>query len=546
MCCSTIKALRQQGRLDEALALARADVDDHDGPWENRSLFWVQRDICLAAIDAGDSDKARHCLRQMQAVLPKCNEAPDGAAARTVASLQRRLLPHYDEVQRAEQLVKQTATAGEAMRALQSAMGDGTLDPLLHNAAAWIIHHYLKLSMATATAVDLRRALALYFRLDAVDRPSLLHSLMLVHAVNLERNHRPDFRFTRFLDMWGLGNFRDEDFNRDKSDNGKPFPSLAEKAAGLYLAELKDDALATLSPEFEAFLRRLINRHADNDNLQRALATHCLATGRRDEAVSIGRRLALTIPQPYIWAELGNATGDDSLERSALCKAILMCGKDIFTVNYRLRLAQLLIKCGDFEHALAELQHYRDAMHADGYQPKRNYHLLMNHIPDGCGAALTDKHYYRRQAEPIENYVFGQLPETPMMAVAVNKRDNGKYRMKLVALDGTLTLNANCPAALHTQRLFYVRHTDGGETTRAVTIRPADDNFPGRIQAEGIIHINTNRHGKPFAFISDCYIGEALLANVGNGDRVAIQGVTLTERGKRRNIALSLTRISGN
>lgn len=540
MCCSTIKALRQEGRLDEALAIARADLEACDGVWENRSLYWVLRDVCRTAIEAGDRDRATGLLQQMREVLPKCDEPADGPAAKTLASLQRQLLPHSDDILRANDLARDPATADDAYR-LVAAIGAANLEPPLHNDAAWVIYRYLKHRQEFITSIDARRALALYISLTAIERPSLLHSLMLVQAINIKRRHPQDFCFTRFIEMWGTDSFRHEDWQRDKRDDGGHFPSLVEKAIGLYLAEVKERGTGPLDQMVETLLRKVIDRYHDSDNLRRVLARQCLFTDRRDEAVDIYRRLALTLPQPYVWAELGEATGDNKLELAALCKAIDMCGKDLFAVNYRLRIAELLINSGNLPRALSELQLYREAMTANGYKPKRRFDELMDRIPRGTVPLAAGKHFYAKKARAIEDFVYHQLPLTPMVAVNSVMRGKGKWRVKLTSLDGLLTLNANVAIANGNDRLFLVRHTTVGGKARAVTVRPTDEqDFPGLAHHVGTISLKINSKGDPFCFIDDCYVGAALLDGINDGDAVTVTAVTIA--GRQR--AISLTKQS--
>ncbi len=535
-----VKLLREQGRFQEALALAETDLSRGGGMWECRSMFWVLRDLFNQAIESNERDRAAEVCRRMAEILPGCNEDDGGVAVKALTAARRRLLPHHDEVATAAELSKGEATVERAYQIVSQVMDAGDTGAELHRSMGWVIFRYMKHYLSSIPAVESRRALARYMKLTGVERPSLLHSMMLLMAVNLEKAHHDEFKFTTFMEMWGPENFRPEDWHRERGDDGATFPSLVEKAVDRYLAEVKNDNMGTLSSDFENLLARVANVFTDNERYKRRLAIQYYETGRQQEAIEIYRKLPLTLKQYYVWYELGKMTGDIELEISGLCKSILVQRDRIFLVGIRLRLAELLIDKQDFGRALHELNEYHDTLTAHGYHIKAAYYRLSDCIPGGCEAASDNSQYYREQAVAIEQYVYGSLEEIPMVVVSRFEADNHKIGLKLVSLDGMITAKYKMPRGRPDVTLLYARVMRRDGKYKVVTTRDADERFPTLTTVEGILNMLTNKWGKPFAFIDGYYIDTSLLSAAGQGDRVRISGITMG--GRKKAISLQVIR----
>lgn len=123
---------------------------------------------------------------------------------------------------------------------------------------AWIIVKALNSECADLGSTTCRQLLAEYMKLD-VEKPSRLHSAILAAAVKVAMTWS-DFHFVAFLKMWGIGNMRQEDFERqpNPTPGAMPpvFPSLAERVGRAYLhaqllrpeETLSQEELSTLSP----------------------------------------------------------------------------------------------------------------------------------------------------------------------------------------------------------------------------------------------------------------------------------------------------------
>ena len=77
------------------------------------------------------------------------------------------------------------------------------------------------------SSVEMRQLLAQYLKLADIEKPSLLHSLVLFQVVKYYSNFE-DFNFTAFFRLWGPENLRQEDWKATKI-NEIWLPSLADR-----------------------------------------------------------------------------------------------------------------------------------------------------------------------------------------------------------------------------------------------------------------------------------------------------------------------------
>ncbi len=77
------------------------------------------------------------------------------------------------------------------------------------------------------SSLEMRQMLAQYLKLNEIEKPSLLHSLVLFQVVKYY-THLSDFNFTAFFRMWGPENLRPEDWKKTKV-NEIWLPSLADR-----------------------------------------------------------------------------------------------------------------------------------------------------------------------------------------------------------------------------------------------------------------------------------------------------------------------------
>lgn len=244
------------------------------------------------------------------------------------------------------------------------------------------------------------------------------------------------------IDLWGLENFRDEDWERE-TDDDKEYPSLVEKAIRHYFAGLKAIRFNKIDNRFESLLRRACQVY-DDDLLERNLALLLIAKGNHKEALSIYRSLLLSFNRYYVWKELAEATDDNDLRISAYCKAITLEPKDEFLGDVHLSLAKLLLEDKMYGEAKRELQTFSDTYQKNGWKLKDEYRSLMAQIPEGTAATDSNIIFYNDHLEVAEEFVYSEIEWTTMFVADVYvQKEKQVKKAKMVSADG-LSISINC------------------------------------------------------------------------------------------------------
>lgn len=217
MSVKEVTQLRKAGKLKEAFALAKEELNEERNAWTSMSMFWVLRDMALNLfIPNNNLPKAQQCLEHMRALLSDMIDE-NGIAERAFQSLSKQLQPNASIIQKAGKLSKTDPTAAylQITEALGTSVGN-QIDNSMHEEYGWIIYRYIKTNMETLESVQIRSLLHEYMQLSN-GRPSMLHSMILNFAINYSKTHL-DFVFYRFLMMWGIENLREDDFSELHTD----------------------------------------------------------------------------------------------------------------------------------------------------------------------------------------------------------------------------------------------------------------------------------------------------------------------------------------
>lgn len=108
-----------------------------------------------------------------------------------------------------------------------------TPDHALAERYAWVVVKALYSKELEHDALRSRQYLAECMHLT-LQRPSKVYSAILGAACSMAKRF-VDFRFTPFLRMWDVRHLRQEDYAPGRSDDGKAFLSLAERATKAYM-----------------------------------------------------------------------------------------------------------------------------------------------------------------------------------------------------------------------------------------------------------------------------------------------------------------------
>lgn len=201
-----ITYLRKSGRLQEALEMAKQELDNDPNEWTHMSMFWVLRDMILNIyIPQGNTEQAAETLHYMETLLPYMKD-DDLIGEKSYKALCKSIFPYANEIKELSDLSKT-----DPIRAYNSFIdkfgSNPNIDKSFHEDYGWIIYRYLKSNTSrTSEAISI---LNTYSNLS-IDKPSLLHSVMLNYALSFSKENK-DFSFYNFFSNSGIENLRDED-----------------------------------------------------------------------------------------------------------------------------------------------------------------------------------------------------------------------------------------------------------------------------------------------------------------------------------------------
>ncbi|MCQ3977626.1 MAG: hypothetical protein DPW09_29720 [Anaerolineae bacterium] len=391
-----ITQLRKEGKLDEALALTReALAGEPDNLWNKRAAGWVFYECCKNAIQAKDYQAAESYLAEFDGLaLPEDDEV----IHKQMTWLRGQLASHTAEKPR-----NPHALARHYQQLSHKFPGNGL-------SIGWDLYHDLKaLDSAKQSSNEIAlEFLRVYAQLN-IEKPSLLHSLMLTLAVKLIDNPA---KLLDFVKWWGLENLRPEDFERQTQED-RTYYSLAEKLATALSKSIEDQRSAGDASLALPLLERLGNQYPDNIWMRYHQGKLLLLSDQSDAAT------ALIIPvvrakmsESWAWELLADLHPDDpDIELACLCRALQSRQEEQYLVKIRLRLAAVLADRQDYPAAKCEAEKVQAVYESSNWKLPRELTNLLN-APWYANTvpAADNTELYRTHAPQAEALVLADLP----------------------------------------------------------------------------------------------------------------------------------------
>lgn len=241
---------------------------------------------------------------------------------------------------------------------------------------------YYKLKALPYNMVLQRKRLMLQYLKLSLDRPSLLHSRIMVQAIAMKKRAPSGFRFRDFVAIWGLENLRPEDWERSRNGKKRTSTSLVENLIGTYVKEISEKKLPA-SDDFINLIDKAIDTYSSNPNLHLYKAQALVSAGRNDEALAYYKTMLKRWPRKYfLWSRAEELLPSDDLDlRIAFLSKSIACVKDQSLLgDIRLNLAGLLIKNEQKAYALFELLQYERYYISQNWRIKESHEILKNRI----------------------------------------------------------------------------------------------------------------------------------------------------------------------
>lgn len=498
-------AKRKEGSIDEAYQLALQLLASPDADeWDHKAMGWCLVDLIKRDVQANHPENLEHYRRQLESLQVA---ADDEVLQKGIRNAFLLCNPNGQFIRQASALSKEGRHA-QAVAQYRQAGRLGPLDSQVQTNLGWDLYRHAKQLLETEP-VDfsaIRRNLHDYLKLD-VEKPSLLHTCFLQLAAKLSSHEK--LNLLKFLPIWDLQHLRTEDYQRHKGDDGKDYPSLAEKViqqAGKQAAASGDsNDLNYILPHLDT----AIERFPDNVWLKLDKAKGLLGLGRHDEALDFGMAVTKAKSNEYwAWELLGDilALTDRAAALGCYCKALCCPADDKFTGKVRLKLAQFMIDAQNLPAAKLEVVKVLRQKEKEGQRiPEVAEQITSQTWFESTTANDSNANYYRANAGAAESLLLKQLPwiEANLGDRFVIPEMENKPKRKIFIKTPSDQLEASVP-----ERRFELKGLVAGDGLRvkgeldekkrfhiyAIEARPTQDRwdiFPTRVGV--VYHVNNEK-----------------------------------------------------
>lgn len=520
MTVKEITALRKSGHLQEAIEAAEIEFEKSANKYTVGALFW-----CLNELYKQQDYNEATATRERMKALYNDYCTGDEYMQKTLASLERRSLSHFQEIKDAVEKAKEGEDAVSAHQQATVWYNEGQLDRQLYSDFGWLIYYALKQTDGSQ-AHKKKVLINQYFQLN-LPKPSLLHSLILGEAIKIEQNTPQQFRFRDFIRIWGLKNLRDEDWEQFYTEEGNTLSSTVEKLIGVYAKELKTDEVES-SKDFSQLVDKALITYRNSQNMPYFKAIVLISQGKVQEALAYYKNLILKFPSKfYLWDQAERLVEDIETKIGLLCKALTCGASDDFLGGVRLKLASLLVQKGMSENAKHELERYRETYQKKGWNLKSEFWKIYNQL-NSVKEAPDNNIIYSEYAIKADDFIYSSLPSVVAVKVAETKSEDRNHPGRKIitwilrTANDTIRLRKPTKFRLNNRTpngaIFEVKLYDRKIAWIKERIERISVSWLKEVSGE--VHLRTDRNGKRYAIINGSYVGEKLLNGINDGQRI--------------------------
>ncbi|MFC6998098.1 DUF7017 domain-containing protein [Rufibacter roseus] len=238
-----------------------------------------------------------------------------------------------------------------------------------------------------------------------------------------------------FADWWGLENFREEDYQKETLPNGKEMMALAEQAYTAYAKQLLPKHVVPGVVEFdrekvEAFMPKLdfiVENYPNYTYPAFYKAKLLLALGDEENMLAALLPFAKKKRNDFwVWDVLSEAfKGDEDKILTCYCRALLCHSPEEMLVNLRQRLAALLIKRELYSEAKTEIEKLVAARSGNGWRiPAGVTNWQNSEWYKQAKARKSNIDFYKKYEQEAEGILFHDVPEECIIVSFVNTDKN--------------------------------------------------------------------------------------------------------------------------
>jgi tetratricopeptide (TPR) repeat protein len=495
MPAAEIKALRQAGRLDEALAMALEELNANpDNIWGKRNISWVYYEYLKKYIQEENFDGFIENLIKIKDLnLPE-----------------------------AEVMIFDT-----------SAYQVGSMLFKIHNSEPI---DYSQINKIFDIIRDFH-----------FTKPSESYSFLMKAFQKGSQNWS---RFIEFADWWGLENFADADFQQEEY-NDRQMPALADKVYGTYCKKLIEgeavDAFGAVKEvdkeKIKLFLPQLdgvIDKHPEYRYLPYYKAQMLMELGDRDNVLEAFLPFAKQKQNDFwVWGLMAEIFNEDNeLEFACYCKALSLRTPNDFLIKIRQVFAKLLIERQLYAEAKVEIKYIIAVRQAKRWRiPNDIIQWTESSWYSEANELHNNKDLYGKHRRKAEELLYSDLPEH---LIAIEFVNHDKKILSFVK-DKTMQGFFNYDGLMNNPKIgdiLKVRIEAVGNEGfhRAFTLEKIEDSanvdLPALKIISGTIRLPEN---KSFGFIDDIFIPPNLVESSGltDGQTISVKAILSYNKSKK-------------
>lgn len=442
-------AKRKEGAIDEAYRMGLELMSSPNvDAWDKKAFCWCLIDLIKRDAKSGNNENLAHYQLQLTSIE---SDPSDEVLAKGIHNALFLCNPSGREINQAKALGKEGRHA-EAVATFRKVFATSSTDRESHTGFGWELFKHSK-ELLAAEHVNLgavKRNLNDYLKLD-IEKPSLLHSCILQLAAKLAGQDK--FSMLVFSRLWNLENLRSEDFERYRADDGKEYPSLAEKVVQQASKEAVTANNAQEQRQVLPHLDAAIERYPDNVWLKLDKAKLLLVLGMHDQALTFGVAVAKAKSNDYwAWGLLGDIVlqTDKEAALGCYCKALTCPTEDKFTGKLRLKVAQFMLDGNNFSAAKFEVETVVRSKEREGHKlPPEVVELTSQPWFTETIAAASNRDYYSSRLHAADTLLFGSLPWLDACVgekySVIDKDGKEKHKRKILLKTSSIPLEVSIP-----------------------------------------------------------------------------------------------------
>ena len=401
---------RKAGQIHEAYKMGQELVRNNpNDPWNIKALAYCLVDLIKDASNRNDGDSLKNLVVELNGLDIDQN---DEILVRSVNHAKGLGNPQTKIIADAKALSK-LGRHHDALNAYRTALKSFPSDISVHEGLGWELYRVGKDIFATEK-IDVYKAKQLlneYIKLKN-ERPSRLHSLFLRYADKLIGSE--GFNLVAFLRFWDLNNLTHEDYEPYQADNGKSYPSVAEKV----IQHAAKDALSrNIADDMNYILPSVdnaIDAFPENFWLTYYKAKLLLGVGENREAYEFALSVAKAkLNEYWAWDLLAETLVGTDTEKAFGCysKALSCRSDEKFLANVRMKFADLLIQKSLYCEAKFEIDQAIKSREQEGWKlTEAQLHYQAADWYQSTTATKENREFYKQYTVIAEALLFDSLP----------------------------------------------------------------------------------------------------------------------------------------